>query len=266
MPESFQYDVFLSHSFKDKAIVRPIAERLRKDGLRVWFGEWEIQSGDNIPSRFEEGLERSRVLVLCVSANTFGYEWPRLESETFRFRDPLSKERRFVPVRLDDTPIIDSLMQFVCLIWKGADHGKQYEKLLSACWPPHEKRWDASTLSKQFLEKATHLDYEGPGLLVAFSFSGDGERLLSAANENIVRVWNTKTGRCTSKLEGHSAYVWSVAWAADYRRAISASRDRTVRLWDVKTKRCLKVFRGHDGEVESASWSANQRMILSVSK
>ena len=42
MPSEFPYDVFLSHSAKDKAIVRPLAERLRKDGLKVWFDEWEL--------------------------------------------------------------------------------------------------------------------------------------------------------------------------------------------------------------------------------
>lgn len=35
MPETFAYDVFLSHSSRDKPIVRPIAERLKADGLRV---------------------------------------------------------------------------------------------------------------------------------------------------------------------------------------------------------------------------------------
>ena len=34
--ELFPYDVFLSHSSKDKAVVRELAERLREDGLRVW--------------------------------------------------------------------------------------------------------------------------------------------------------------------------------------------------------------------------------------
>ena len=29
MEQEFQYDVFLSHSAKDKAVVRPLAERLR---------------------------------------------------------------------------------------------------------------------------------------------------------------------------------------------------------------------------------------------
>jgi hypothetical protein len=48
MPKKFNYDVFLSHSSKDKPIVRELAERLRADGLRVWFDEWIIQPGDMI--------------------------------------------------------------------------------------------------------------------------------------------------------------------------------------------------------------------------
>ncbi len=47
MSDEFPYDVFLSHSAKDKAVVRAVAERLRKDGMRVWFDEWEIKGGDS---------------------------------------------------------------------------------------------------------------------------------------------------------------------------------------------------------------------------
>ena len=90
----FDYDVFLSHSAKDKAVVRGLAERLRADDLRVWFDEWEIKAGDSIPGKIEEGLERSRVLVLCMSGNAFGCEWAQLEAGTFRFRDPLNKDGR----------------------------------------------------------------------------------------------------------------------------------------------------------------------------
>ena len=80
MPDEFPYDVFLSHSAKDKAVVRPLAERLRADGVMVWFDEWVLKPGDSIPARIEEGLERSRVLVLCLWANAFGLDWTRLES------------------------------------------------------------------------------------------------------------------------------------------------------------------------------------------
>ena len=69
MATDFKFDVFLSHSAKDKAVVRPMAERLRADGLKVWFDEWEIKPGDSIPAKIEEGLEHSRVLVLCMSAS-----------------------------------------------------------------------------------------------------------------------------------------------------------------------------------------------------
>ena len=106
MEKEFQYDVFLSHSTKDKAVVRPLAERLRADGVKVWFDEWVLKPGDSLSSgerarvrasKFEEGLERSRVLVLCMSAHAFGSDWAQLESGTIRFRDPLNKERRFLP-------------------------------------------------------------------------------------------------------------------------------------------------------------------------
>ena len=37
MADDFQYDVFLSHSPKDKAVDIEVAERLRTDDLMVWF-------------------------------------------------------------------------------------------------------------------------------------------------------------------------------------------------------------------------------------
>lgn len=133
MTDSFSYDVFLSHSSKDKTVVRAVAERLRTDGLHVWFDEWEIKPGDSIPAKIEDGLEHSRVLVLCMSANAFGSEWAKLEAYTFRFRDPLNKDRRFIPLRLDDAPIKGSLAQFLYINWHPADREQECAKLLEAC-------------------------------------------------------------------------------------------------------------------------------------
>src|ERR1700740_1358755 len=101
MTDEFPYDVFLSHSAKDKAVVRDVAERLRNDGVKVWCAQWIMRVGESIPAKIEERLERSRVLALCMSANAFGLDWARVEVGTFRFRVPLNKERRFLPLRLD---------------------------------------------------------------------------------------------------------------------------------------------------------------------
>ena len=136
MADGFTYDVFLSHSSRDKAVVRDVAERLRADGLRVWFDDWELKPGDSIPAKIEEGLEGSRVLVLCMSANAFGSDWATLEAGTFRFLDPLNKDRRFIPLRLDETPVKGSLAQFVYINWNKDDKDLEYLKLVEACRPP----------------------------------------------------------------------------------------------------------------------------------
>ena len=81
-------DVFLSHSAKDKVVVRAVAERLRQDGLKVWFDEWVLKPSDNIPAKIEEGLEHQNLgfrisdfgfARLCMSANAFGSDWAQLD-------------------------------------------------------------------------------------------------------------------------------------------------------------------------------------------
>ena len=114
-------------------MVRELAARLQRDGVRVWLDEEQIKPGDSIPAKIEAGLEHSRVLVLCMSANAFGSDWAQLEAGTFRFRDPLNKERRFIPLRLDNTPIKGSLAQFLYINWLPEEHEQEYATLLAAC-------------------------------------------------------------------------------------------------------------------------------------
>lgn len=134
----FKYDAFLSHCSKDKDTVRAIAHKLKREGLTVWFDEWQIQPGDSIPAKIEDGLERSQKLVLFMSAHATGSDWAQMEAGTFRFRDPLNKARRFVPVRLDDSEIKGSLAQFLYIDWRN--DANAFAKLLAACrtqsdWP-----------------------------------------------------------------------------------------------------------------------------------
>jgi small GTP-binding protein len=264
MTDDFKYDVFLSHSSKDKTVVRAVAERLRSDGLRVWLDDWEIRPGDSIPAKIEEGLEHSRVLVLSMSANAFGSDWAQLEAGTFRFRDPLNKERRFIPLRLDDAPIKSSLAQFLYINWLPEDREQEYAKLLEACRPSVKPPTaEAQAAGELVAEKAIRLDSKGARIW-AYAFSLDGTRALTGG-DNTVRLWDLDTGRCLRVLEGHTGIVYEVEWDAYQRRALSSSADKTVRLWDVDTGRCLCVLEGHTHFVYGMAWSADQRRALSSS-
>src|SRR5689334_19336969 len=113
------FDVFLSHSSRDKDVVRELAHRLHEDGLKVWFDEWEVRPGEHIYAAVERGLLQSQVLVLAVSRNGLGSEWVTFETGTFRFRDPMNRELRFVPLLLDDADVPDDLRPFAYVDWRG---------------------------------------------------------------------------------------------------------------------------------------------------
>jgi small GTP-binding protein len=261
MTHEFSYDVFLSHSSKDKHIVRPLAERLRNDGLNVWFDEWSIRAGDNIPHKIEEGLEQSRVLVLCMSANAFGSDWAELESQTFRFRDPLNKERRFIPLRLDEEAVKGSLTQFAYLWWLP-DGNQEYAKLLDACRPTAPtSSAETPALHNTFPERVITLGGKDH-YAHAYSFTPDGTHALVGGQ--ILQLWNIENENSLT-LEGHTSDVWSVSLSANQRKALSASLDRTIRLWDLETGRCMRVLKGHDDEVSVVVWSEDQLQALSGS-
>jgi small GTP-binding protein len=258
MPDDFTYDVFLSHSSKDKPVVRGVAERLRKDGLRVWLDEWVLKPGDSIPARIEEGLEHSRVLVLCMSANAFASDWAQLESQTFRFRDPLNKARRFIPVRLDDAPIKGSLAQFLYINWHLADREQVYAQLLEACSPTAPEKKQKSQ-GEQGIGKAIQL--ETATLINDYAFDAEGKHVLTGDMDHNVRLWDLKTGHCLRLFEGHTGSVDTVSWRSDRSLALSGSSDGTMRAWALDSWRWVHRFEGHKERVSAVTWCGNHHAL-----
>jgi WD40 repeat protein len=243
MPEQFKYDVFLSHSWKDKAVVRAVAERLRADGLRVWFDEWEIKPGDSIPAKIEEGLERSRVLVLCMSANAFASDWAQLEAGTFRFRDPLNKELRFIPLRFDNAPVKGSLAQFLHINWLPDDREQEYAKLLEACRPAAKLLVsEVETARDQIAVKTIQLDYKAK--ILAYAFSPNGKLALTGASDQTMRLWDVESGHCLRLFKEHTSSVREILWSHDERRALTCSENGSVRLWDMQTNEFVGFGKG----------------------
>ncbi len=264
MAFDFKYDVFLSYSSNDKPALRELADKLRGDGLRVWLDDWEIRPGDMIGKRIEEGLESSRVLVLAMSSNALQSEWSQLESWMFRFRDPANKERRFIPLRLDDTEITDALKQFAYVDWRNKSE-PEYKRLRDACRLTESPPPIEPTVSSSVLPPVKTISLGHTSWIRSVALSADGRHAISGSADNTVRLWDLDAGRCTATLEGHAHSVRGVALSADIRRAISGSNDKTVRVWDLVTGHCTATLEGHTDSVLGVALSADPRRAISGS-
>ncbi|RJQ23981.1 TIR domain-containing protein [Candidatus Parcubacteria bacterium] len=265
MTVEFKYDVFLSHSSKDKTIARRLAERLQNDGAKVWFDEWKIRPGDSIPVKIEEGLENSRVLVLCMSANAFGSDWAQLEDGTFRFRDPLNKERRFIPLRLDKVPIKGTLAQFLYIDWNLDNREQEYVKLLEACLPKIKSSAGViKNIGQQVPKRVIHLELiDRKDEISTFAFNSDSKYALTGHYSGNLRFWDLETAKCQYVVKGHKKQINRIVFSPNQCHALSCSLDPNICQWNVETGELLHTFKGHTGLILSVECSSDGRFAIS---
>ena len=96
-------------------------------------------------------------------------------------------------------------------------------------------------------------------------FSSDGKRIVSASDDNTLRLWRVDNGECIAKLKGHNDSVTCVSLSSDDSRLVSASDDETIRIWDVESSNCLRILNGHDDSIWSALFSPDGKFIVSAS-
>src|ERR1700679_1021042 len=71
--------------------------------------------------------------------------------------------------------------------------------------------------------------------ITCIALSGDGNLIVSCSQDNLVQVWDAKTGEQLRELQGHTDWVNSVAFSPQGNQIVSGSSDHSVRVWDAKT-------------------------------
>jgi hypothetical protein len=87
------WDVFVCHASEDKeTFVKPLAEALRKENLRVWYDEFELKLGDSLRQSIDRGLRDSRFGIVILSHAFFSKPWPQRELDGLTARESIDKK------------------------------------------------------------------------------------------------------------------------------------------------------------------------------
>lgn len=95
--------IFLSHNWKDKDIVEPIALRLRETfgQENIFYDSWSIQPGEGIIDKMNEGLSKCKIFLFFVSKNSLQSKMVNLEWHSALYGATNAK-MKVVPIKLDD--------------------------------------------------------------------------------------------------------------------------------------------------------------------
>ena len=78
--EEKKYDVFISHASEDKEeVVRPLVNALQKEGLTVWYDEFEMKIGDSLRRKIDKGLVNSKFGIVVLSKDFIKKGWTNYE-------------------------------------------------------------------------------------------------------------------------------------------------------------------------------------------
>uniref|UniRef100_A0A1X7T224 BRWD/PHIP N-terminal domain-containing protein n=3 Tax=Amphimedon queenslandica TaxID=400682 RepID=A0A1X7T224_AMPQE len=87
------------------------------------------------------------------------------------------------------------------------------------------------------------------------SFDSTGQRIITGADDDLAKIWCSRTGQLVTTLRGHHAEITDLSVSWDNTLIATGSLDKLVRVWCGHTSAPLAVLSGHSGHITSVQLS-----------
>lgn len=115
-------DLFLCHGGADKEWITQLAARLEAERIgnrhiEVFLDTWDIDHGENIVAKIDEGLRTARFCGVVLSPSMLKRDWPQAEWTARFMSDPAGRKHKLLPILLHERdPATDELIDIPMLL------------------------------------------------------------------------------------------------------------------------------------------------------
>jgi len=64
-------------------------------------------------------------------------------------------------------------------------------------------------------------------------FSPDGKKMASCSDDNVIKIWDTTTGKCLITLKGHTQQILCMTFDASGKTLATGSADKSIMIWNI---------------------------------
>lgn len=102
------------------------------------------------------------------------------------------------------------------------------------------------------------------GEIYGLAFSPDGRLLATAGEDQIVKIWNSKSGILQNELSGHTATVVDVTFNPDGTRIATSSEDLSVKIWETSSGKLLRTLDDLAAFSETIDFSPDGKLLATT--
>lgn len=149
-----------------------------------------------------------------------------------------------------------------------------YDRRLLIWDPTKLKEYDFKQIEKggSVVPEALYRQLTGHTASIrSLAVSPERSLVVSAANDNTIKVWDLRKGRTLTTFRGHASWVRACVFSPDGRWLLSGSHDSTVKRWSVSDYEEIRVFQGrtiegHREAILAARFGLKGQRIVTASE
>jgi len=94
--------------------------------------------------------------------------------------------------------------------------------------------WDAATGEELGTMPESPEQIEHTGVISTIALASDGQTLATASMDHSIRLWDLRTRKLITTLQGHLNEIWALEFLPDGETLVSGAKDGSINLWPIR--------------------------------